>query len=69
MGIVPHARGAARSKGADDPILTSKITVPTLPGWVVPRPRVDELITDGVRGPLTTVTGPPGGGKELAIAL
>jgi len=69
MGIVTNAHGAARSKGADDPILTSKITVPTLPGWVVPRPRVDKLITDGVRGPLTTVTGPPGGGKTMAIAL
>ena len=69
MGIVAKAHGAARSKGADDPILTSKITIPTLPGWVVPRPRVDKLITDGVRGPLTTVTGPPGAGKTMAIAL
>ena len=50
MGIVTRAHGAVRSKGADDPILTSKITVPTLPGWVVPRPRVGKLITDGVRG-------------------
>ncbi len=69
MVIVTKAHGAARSKGADDPILTSKITVPTLPGWVVPRPRIDKLITDGVRGPLTTVTGPPGAGKTMAIAL
>ncbi len=69
MGIVTHAHGAARSRGADDPILTSKITAPTLPGWVVPRPRVEELIADGVRGPLTTVTGPPGAGKTMAIAL
>jgi LuxR family maltose regulon positive regulatory protein len=69
MGIVTNAHRAARSKGADDPILTSKITVPTLPGWVVPRPRVDMLIADGVRGPLTTVTGPPGAGKTMAIAL
>src|SRR5690349_10925306 len=69
MGIVTHAHGAARSKSADDPILTSKITVPTLPAWVVPRPRVDKLIADGVHGPLTTVTGPPGAGKTMAIAL
>jgi LuxR family maltose regulon positive regulatory protein len=69
MGIVTRAHGVARSKGADDPILTSKITVPTLPAWVVPRPRVDKLIADGVHGPLTTVTGPPGAGKTMAIAL
>jgi LuxR family maltose regulon positive regulatory protein len=69
MGIVAKAHGVARSKSADDPILTSKITIPTLPGWVVPRPRVDKLITDGVRGPLTTVTGPPGAGKTMAVAL
>jgi LuxR family transcriptional regulator, maltose regulon positive regulatory protein len=53
---------------ADDPILRSKITVPTLPDWVVPRPRVEKLIADGVRGPLTTVTGPPGAGKTMATA-
>ena len=49
MGIGAKAHGAARSKGADDPILTSKITVPTLPGWVVPRPRVEKLIAEGVQ--------------------
>ena len=59
----------ASRTGADDPILMSKITVPTLPGWVVARPRVDKLIADGARGPLTTVTGPPGAGKTMAIAL
>jgi LuxR family maltose regulon positive regulatory protein len=69
MGIVTDAHGAPHSKGADDPILMSKITVPTLPDWVVPRPRVKTLIAAGVRGPLTTVTGPPGAGKTMAIAL
>ena len=53
----------------DDPILTSKITIPTLPDWVVPRPRVEKLIAAGARGPLTVVTGPPGAGKTMAIAL
>ncbi|MGH3150347.1 MAG: LuxR C-terminal-related transcriptional regulator [Streptosporangiaceae bacterium] len=47
----------------------SKITVPALRGWVVPRPRVGKLIADGARGPLTTVTGPPGAGKTMATAL
>jgi LuxR family maltose regulon positive regulatory protein len=67
------ARGPARSKaqstGGDDPVLTSKITMPSLPGWVVPRPRINELIAEGARGPLTIVTGPPGAGKTMAIAL
>jgi LuxR family maltose regulon positive regulatory protein len=72
MGIVTNPPGAARPRGipgADDPILTSKITVPALPGWVVARPRVDKLIAHGARGPLTTVTGPPGAGKTMATAL
>jgi LuxR family transcriptional regulator, maltose regulon positive regulatory protein len=65
-------RGKARPRGitgAHDPVLLSKITVPRIPGWAVPRPRVDQLIADGTRGPLTTVTGPPGAGKTMAIAL
>ena len=52
-----------------DPILMSKVTVPGLPGWVVPRPRLDKLIGQGARGPITTVTGPPGAGKTMALAL
>ena len=72
MGISTDPQGVIRPRGpagADDPILMSKITVPTLPGWVVARPRVDKLIADGARGPLTTVTGPPGAGKTMAVAL
>jgi LuxR family transcriptional regulator, maltose regulon positive regulatory protein len=57
--------------GADatDPVLLSKITSPGLPRWSVARPRIDKLIAAGVRGRLTTVTGPPGAGKTMAIAL
>jgi LuxR family transcriptional regulator, maltose regulon positive regulatory protein len=65
------ARGAARLRrhaSADDPVLTSKITQPGLPSWAVARPRIEKLIAEGVRGPLTTVTGPPGAGKTMAIA-
>ena len=72
MGIVANSHGAARPRGtpgADDPILISKITVPALPGWVVARPRLEKLIADGARGPLTTVTGPPGAGKTMAAAM
>ena len=66
------ARAAARSRGrlavADDPVLISKITVPGVPAWAVRRPQIDKLIAEGARGPLTTVTGPAGSGKTMAIA-
>ena len=55
--------------GADDPVLLSKITVPRVPGWAVRRPQIDRLLAKGVQGPLTLVTGPPGSGKSMAIAL
>jgi LuxR family maltose regulon positive regulatory protein len=65
------ARAAARPKGqmagADDPVLISKITVPGVPAWAVRRPQIDKLVAKGARGPLTTVTGPPGSGKTMAI--
>lgn len=67
-----RAEGAAQPgnrAGADDPVLMSKITAPGPPGWAVPRPRIDKLIADGVRGPLTVITGPPGAGKTVAVAL
>jgi len=53
---------------ATDDASTSKIGVPALPGWVIPRPRLTARIGKGVRGPLTVVTGPPGAGKTLAVA-
>jgi LuxR family transcriptional regulator, maltose regulon positive regulatory protein len=52
------------------PILASKITVAAVPGWAVQRPRVTKLIADGARWcPLTVLTGPPGAGKTMALAL
>jgi LuxR family maltose regulon positive regulatory protein len=46
----------------------SKITPPGQPAWAIGRPRIDELLDQGTRGPLTVVTGPPGAGKTMAIA-
>ena len=46
-----------------------KISPPRLPGWIVPRPRIDRLIDKGVRrGTVTLVSGPPGAGKTVALA-
>ena len=39
-----------------------------MPSWAVRRPNIDMLIAAGAQGPLTTVTGPAGSGKTMAIA-
>lgn len=67
MRIAVGSRG--QPTGAEDPLLMSKITVPSVPDWAVPRPRIEKLIAAGARGPLTMVTGPPGAGKTMSIAL
>ncbi len=67
-GVRAAVRSKVQATGADDPVLISKITMPRLPAWAVKRPHIEKLIADGARGPLTTVTGPPGSGKTMAIA-
>jgi LuxR family transcriptional regulator, maltose regulon positive regulatory protein len=53
-----------------DPILEAKITAPSVPEWAVQRPRITKLIAQSTRWcPLTVVTGPPGAGKTMALAL
>ncbi|HYB88908.1 MAG TPA: LuxR C-terminal-related transcriptional regulator [Streptosporangiaceae bacterium] len=61
-------RRSSAQPTADRSILRSKITVPSPPEWAVPRPRLDQLIANGVGGPLTALMGPPGTGKTLAMA-
>jgi LuxR family transcriptional regulator, maltose regulon positive regulatory protein len=64
------ARAARPALSAGNLILAAKLTVPDLPGWVVPRPRITDLIAQGARWcPLTVLTGPPGAGKTMALAL
>jgi LuxR family maltose regulon positive regulatory protein len=64
-----EAPDAGPLAGPGDPVLISKITAPSLPGWAVPRPRIAALMAESARAPLTTVTGPPGAGKTMSIAL
>ena len=52
----------------DETILASKIVRPALPGWLVPRTRIDERVDAGRQGLLTVVSGPPGAGKTMAMA-
>ena len=64
------ARGRRAGASGSDPILAAKITTPAVPHWAVQRPRVTKLIAEGtLRCPLTVVTGPPGAGKTMALAL
>src|SRR6266516_2916790 len=66
--VAAHARRPTVC--ADVPILATKITAPGVPDWAVPRPRITKLIAEGARWcPLTVVTGPPGAGKTMALAL
>ena len=69
-GVSAHAAARPRAQvaGAEDPVLIAKITRPGVPSWAIRRPQLDKLIAAGARGPLTTVTGPPGSGKTMAIA-
>jgi LuxR family transcriptional regulator, maltose regulon positive regulatory protein len=48
--------------------LRSKITAPALPPWLVPRQRLEKQIAQGAERPLTSITGPPGAGKTMAVA-
>jgi LuxR family maltose regulon positive regulatory protein len=68
---VPRQMTASAPRAAvTDPILASKITVPDVPALAVQRPRISELLAGGTRWrPLTVLTGPPGTGKTMALAL
>jgi len=63
-------RGRRSAVSVGDPILAAKITAPAVPDWAVQRPRITKLVAEGARWcPLTVVTGPPGAGKTMALAL
>jgi LuxR family maltose regulon positive regulatory protein len=57
-----------RTSRTGETILASKIIAPSLPSWLVSRPRIEERIDAGSQGPLTVVSGPPGAGKSMAVA-
>ncbi len=51
-----------------DPIMTAKFLVPAVKAPVVPRPRLFDHLTNGVRGPLTLVSAPAGSGKTVLVS-
>src|SRR5215831_11200468 len=66
--VVTGSKRTAASAG--DPILTSRITAPEVPDWVIQRPRITKMIAQGTRWcPVTVVTGPAGAGKTMALAM
>ena len=70
MSVQASTQGRRSVLSASDPILTAKVTAPSVPDWAVPRQRITSLIAEGTRWcPLTIVTGPPGAGKTMALAL
>ncbi|MEV5599678.1 LuxR C-terminal-related transcriptional regulator [Streptomyces sp. NPDC052496] len=50
------------------PSVGPSVTVPALPRWLVPRPRLTDRLSWGACGPLTVVVGPVGAGKT-ALAV
>ncbi|MDQ0090157.1 ATP/maltotriose-dependent transcriptional regulator MalT [Paenibacillus anaericanus] len=59
MGKVVHMR---------TPILTSKISIPSVNSHYVPRPRLMEQLDESVRYRLTLVTAPAGSGKTTLVS-
>ena len=68
MSVKTVPMPARPAPGGADRVLQAKITAPSVPGWMVPRPRLQDRIDEGTAGPLTVVTGPPGAGKTMAVA-
>ena len=68
MSVKTVPMPARPAPGGADRVLQAKIIAPSVPGWMVPRPRLQERIDEGTAGPLTVVTGPPGAGKTMAVA-
>src|SRR6266542_4341883 len=53
VGVVTRPR----QRRAQDPLLRSKITKPSLPDWLVSSSRIEKRIAQRVQGPLTVVGG------------
>jgi len=52
---------------ATDPLLATKLAIPSARGALVPRPRLMERLRAGMRGPLTLLSAPAGSGKTTLL--
>jgi LuxR family transcriptional regulator, maltose regulon positive regulatory protein len=70
MSAVVVARGVSRDASVQVGIRAPrrKLTIPASPPGFLPRPRLDELVQQGLRRRLLLVTGPAGQGKTVATA-
>ncbi|MFQ1002647.1 LuxR C-terminal-related transcriptional regulator [Modestobacter sp. SSW1-42] len=66
MSTAPDIAGGDRSRGG--PLLTTKTAAPRIRTPVVDRPRLLQLVSRGVEGLLTVVSGAAGSGKTLLLA-
>src|SRR5512135_1943715 len=51
-----------------DPLIRTKLRLPFIRPGLVPRPRLQKQIAQGLRGPLTLITAPAGFGKTTLVA-
>ena len=63
-----HTERPRAATDADLGLLTTKLARPRVPPAYVSRPRVDDMLDVGTRGPLTVVSAGAGWGKTLAAA-
>ncbi len=58
-----------RSPTADPhPVLTARVSPPRTPARTVPRPRLQAMLAEGLRGPVTLISAGPGAGKTVLTA-
>jgi LuxR family transcriptional regulator, maltose regulon positive regulatory protein len=63
----PGQAGRRRHDATGMPLLASKLAIPRVPGRVVARPRLFELLDTGVERPVTLVAAPAGSGKTMLL--
>src|SRR5919106_6919959 len=49
------------------PLLATKMMAPPASAWLVTRPRLLDLVTEGTQGPLTLLAAPAGAGKTMLL--
>ncbi|MEP9361340.1 LuxR C-terminal-related transcriptional regulator [Nocardioides sp. CN2-186] len=59
---------AAQSRAARTTVLPAKLRPPVTPAYLVPRPRLHQLVDEAVAGPLTLVVAPAGSGKTSLLS-
>ncbi|GIH16419.1 LuxR C-terminal-related transcriptional regulator [Rugosimonospora africana] len=64
----PQTGSGTAPESPGESLLVSKLAVPPLPGSLVTRPRLHDLLDAGTRGPLTVLVAPAGWGKTVLLS-